>query len=72
MQIIKNRISTDFCGEKCYVHARGLVLPSGFAIMTMQKLELSGCDVFYGIEMRKSTDGAKSFGAPVACELRYE
>ena len=68
MRITENRISTDFCGERCYVHARGLVLPSGFAIMTMQKLELSGCDVFYGLEMRKSTDGAKSFSAPVACK----
>ncbi len=68
MQIIENRISTDFKGERCYVHARGLVLPSGFAIMTMQKLELSGCDVFYGLEMRRSNDGAKTFSPPVACK----
>ena len=25
MQIDLSRISTDFCGERCYVHARGLM-----------------------------------------------
>lgn len=68
MNIDINRISTDFCGERCYVHARGLMMPNGFCLITMQKLELSGCDVFYGIEMIKSLDCGKSFSAPAACK----
>ncbi|MBQ3140824.1 MAG: exo-alpha-sialidase [Clostridia bacterium] len=68
MKIELDKISTDFNGERCYVHARGVLLPQGHAIMTMQKLELSGCDVFYGIEMMKSTDGARTFSKPAYCE----
>lgn len=53
--------------ETCYVHTRGLLLPGGFGILTMQRLQLSGVDVFYGIEMRKTTDGGAHFSAPVPC-----
>lgn len=68
MRIQLNQISTDFRGGRCYVHARGALLPGGFGIMTTQKLELSGCDVFYGIEMMKTEDGGQSFSKPVICE----
>ncbi len=68
MNIEINKISTDFKGERCYVHARGLILPDGNGVMTLQKLELSGCDVFYGIEMMKTNDGGKSFSKPELCE----
>lgn len=68
MQIQINQISTEFHGERCYVHARGLILPGGHGIITLQKLELSGCDVFYGIEMMKTENGGKSFSNPVLCE----
>ena len=62
MKIQLNRLSADFCGERCYVHARGLILPGGNGIITLQKLELSGCDVFYGIEMMKTSDYCESLG----------
>ena len=68
MKIETKRISTDFDGKRCYVHARGLIRENGFGIITTQKLELSGCDVFYGLEMMKSSDGGESFSAPVLCE----
>ena len=68
MEINLNKISTGFSGERCYVHARGLIRPDGFTIMTAQKLELSGCDVFYGLEMMKSYDGGKTFSAPTLCK----
>ena len=38
MQIDLSRISTDFCGERCYVHARGLMQNGCFCLITMQKL----------------------------------
>ena len=68
MRIELQRISNGFDGKQCYVHARGLMMPSGFCLVTMQKLELSGCDVFYGIEMMKSADGGKSYSRPIRSE----
>ena len=75
MKIQRQIIKTSFDGTRCYVHARGLILPTGFGLITMQKLELSGCDVFYGIEMMTSTDKWKNFSKPIPCRNlshRYE
>jgi hypothetical protein len=68
MKIELTKIPTDFKGERCYVHARGLIMPDGFGLITTQKLELSGCDVFYGLEMMKTKDGGKTFSDIVPCE----
>lgn len=65
MDIQFNRINYNVVPEHCYVHARGVILPNSFGIITMQKLELSGCDVFYGIELSKTFDGGKTFTTPV-------
>lgn len=68
MKIETTRIPQVFNGERCYVHARGVILDNGFGIITTQKLELSGCDVFYGIEMMKTYDGGKTFSKPAYCK----
>lgn len=68
MKIEINKITPVEYGERCYVHARGVVLENGFGIMTTQKLELSGIDVFYGIEMLKTSDYGKTFSEPRACK----
>ena len=68
MKIEINKIGTDFNKERCYVHARGLFMPDGFGIITTQKLELSGCDVFYGLEMIKTHDGGETFSDIVPCK----
>ena len=68
MKIEINKIGTDFNKERCYVHARGLIMPDGFGIITTQKLELSGCDVFYGLEMIKTYDGGETFSDIVPCK----
>ena len=68
MKIEWTRIPTDFKGERCYVHARGLLMEDGFGIVTTQKLELSGCDVFYGLEMMKTADGGKTFSEIEFCK----
>ena len=68
MKIELNQLHPEFNGKRCYVHARGLVLPSGFGIMTTQKLELSGCDVFYGLEMAKTFDGGKTYSEIEHCK----
>ena len=56
MKITLDRIGTGFSGDYCYTHARGMVAPDGFALITTQRLRLSGCDVFYGMEMLFSND----------------
>ncbi len=57
-----------FDGKMCWVHARAAAIPPGVAVnpateplvvMTLQKLQLSGSDVFYPLnEMRSSDLGA--------------
>lgn len=61
MNIFRTQIKTGFKGDFCYTHARGAVMPDGFAVITTQPLRLSGCDVFYGMEMLFSSDSGKSW-----------
>ena len=61
MNISRTQIKTGFKGDFCYTHARGAVMPDGFAVITTQPLRLSGCDVFYGMEMLFSSDSGKSW-----------
>ena len=56
MKIGLQRIGTDFAGGCCYTHARGGIYPDGFAVITTQPLRLSGCDIFYGMELLTSAD----------------
>lgn len=63
MKIDLTRIATGFTGEYCYTHARGVQTPDGFSIITTQKLRLSGCDVFYGIEFLTSADSGARWSA---------
>ena len=68
MDIRLSKIKNERNGDRCYTHARGLMLPTGFGIITTQKLELSGCDVFYGLEMIKTSDFGESFSPIVECK----
>lgn len=47
----------NFDGKFCYTHARAAKKADGEWVMTHQPLLLTGMDVFYGIEIRRSTDG---------------
>lgn len=61
MQIKWTTLSTDFNGETCFTHARGLIMPDGFGLMTAQPLRLTGCDVFYGMYISFTYDGGKTW-----------
>ena len=63
MNINLHKISTNFTGEYCYVHARGAFLPSGDLFITTQPLLLTGVDVFYG--MQKFTVGQDFIPTPI-------
>lgn len=58
--------SEGFDGTSCWVHARaGLVdQDPNRAVMTTQKLLLSGSDVFYALHQLTSTDGGQSWTKP--------
>lgn len=64
MKIECRSIMSGFNGEQCYVHARGAFAKGGFGIITMQKLELSGCDLFSGIEFITTENYGESFSLP--------
>ncbi len=49
-------IFEGFDGKTCRVHARAAKTPDGDAVLTSQKLLLSGSDVFYAIESSTSSD----------------
>lgn len=63
MQIQWKKFSTNFQGDYCFVHTRGLVMPDGFGIMTAQPLRLSGSDIFYGMYLSKTADGGETWSA---------
>lgn len=66
LKINLNVATSGFDGTTCWVHARAAAIPqtretSPVAVMTMQKLLLSGSDVFFGLAMTISTDGLKTW-----------
>jgi hypothetical protein len=63
-----------FDGTSCWVHARAGAIPPGqpgndgpapLVVMTMQKLLLSGSDVFYALNDLRSTDAGLTWTPPV-------
>ena len=56
-------LPTNFQGERCFTHARAVITPSGFGLMTTQPLRLSGSDVFYEMHMTFTHDGGNTWSA---------
>lgn len=63
-----------FDGKSCWVHARAGVIPAGtaenpaespLAVMTLQRLQLSGSDVFYALNEQHSTDLGGTWSSPM-------
>ncbi|MDA0285545.1 MAG: sialidase, partial [Planctomycetota bacterium] len=68
---------SGFDGEQCWVHARAGVIPVGqpgnksdkpFVVMTLQRLLLSGSDVFYSLNETTSADLGTSWTTPIPHE----
>jgi len=60
-------IHSGYDRKTCWVHARPAVIPGDppIGVVTMQKLRLSGTDVFYEISDMRSDDGGKTWSEPV-------
>ena len=59
-----------FDGEFCWVHARAGAMPvvgrsDPTVVMTLQKLQLSGSDIFYALNEMRTSDGGKTWTEPV-------
>ena len=67
VKIIHQILDTGFTGEFGYDQARAACRPDGFAILTTQPARLSGSDIYYGLEMKKSYDGGKTWTAFEKC-----
>lgn len=50
--------------QTCWVHARCGVIPDGPAVLTTQKLRLSGSDIFYCIHDFRSDDFGRTWTGP--------
>ncbi len=64
MKLVLTQIKNKFDGKYCYTHARAAKKADGEWVLTTQPLLLTGMDVFYGIEIRRSKDGV-SWTPPV-------
>lgn len=65
MKISIERIPLGYDGKECFVHARACALDEKNIIMTMQKLNVYGDDLFSPLYVLHSTDGGKSWTEPV-------
>ena len=61
MNVTWRTLQTNFSGEHCYTHARAVLCPDGFGLMTTQPLRLAGSDIFYEICFSTTEDGGKTF-----------
>lgn len=62
-------VSEGYDRKTCWVHSRaGHVATSDATVMTLQKLRLTGSDVFYALHEMRSDDGGATWNAPFAHE----
>jgi len=63
-------VRSGFDGKTCWVHARAGAIPGNPPIvaLTMQKLLLSGSDIFYGLNEMRTDDLGKTWSGPVEQE----
>lgn len=60
-------LSQGFDGQTCWVHPRAGAIPGAApsVVLTMQKLRLTGSDVFYALNEMRSDDLGKTWAGPI-------
>lgn len=61
MKITIHQIPGTYDRKTCYVHARACALDEKNLLLTAQKLDVSGSDLFFPLEAFRSSDGGQSF-----------
>ena len=64
MKFSINQIPLGYDGKECFVHARACALDNDNMILTTQKLNVYGDDLFSPLYVLKSTDGGKTWTEP--------
>lgn len=64
MQITLYKHEGNYNQKTCYVHARGATLSDGRLLITTQKLDVTGCDDFEGLEVLTATNGGAKITPP--------
>lgn len=64
MRIETYRVPGHFDGRECFVHARACHIGGGDYVMTLQKLDVSGSDLFSPLYASYSSDGGRSWSEP--------
>ncbi len=59
-------IHNGYDRKTCWVQTRGGVIPPGIAVVTTQKLRITGSDIFYGINDLRSDDFGRTWTQPAA------
>src|SRR5262245_54297281 len=67
VEIDLRAISKGYDRKTCWVHPRPGVIPGKpeTIVVTMQKLRLTGMDVFYPLNEMRSDDGGETWSSPV-------
>lgn len=60
-------VQSEYDGEQCWVHARAGVIPDELpvVVLTMQRLQLSGSDIFYGLNVMRKAGLDAAWEGPV-------
>ncbi|MBC8443102.1 hypothetical protein H8D79_00095 [PVC group bacterium] len=58
-------VSEGYDRKTCWVQTRGGVIPPNTAVITTQKLRLTGSDIFYAINDFRSDDFGQTWTGPV-------
>ena len=67
-EIKLEKVRSGYDGETCWVHARAGIVPSPHGpsvVLTMQKLLLTGSDVFYALNELRTDDMGKTWNGPL-------
>ena len=64
MKITTYTMPGKYDGKDCFVHARACALDEKNLLMTMQKLNVDGCDLFSSLYVLKSADGGETWTEP--------
>lgn len=63
-KIVPRVLTEGYDRQTCWVQARAGIMPDGKVVLTLQKLTLTGSDIFDTIYSMTSSDGGKTFSLP--------
>ncbi len=72
MNIEIKKIDGTYDGKKCYVHPRAVAIDEKNWILTLQYLDVTGCDLFKPLCIMETTDRGKNWSDPMPDSAFFE